>query len=65
MNAHLEHDAFIPVRLAAKLCGVPVVRVLGLLLSKAIRPVEIQGRRLVSLREVERAIGEVEHDPSV
>ena len=58
MSPHQEHDALVSARVAAELCGIPTGRVLFLLASKAIRTVVIQGRRLVSLREVERSIGE-------
>ena len=50
-------DALMSPRVAADLCGVPTARVLALVASRAIRPVTIRGQRLVSLLEVERAIG--------
>ena len=58
MSPHQEHDIYASPRVAADLCGIPTGRVLTLLASKAIRPVVIQGQRVVSLREVERSIGE-------
>jgi hypothetical protein len=61
------HDALVSVRLAADLCGVPIDRVLSMLSSKVIRPVTVQGRQLVSLLAVERAIGgeSKPHEPTI
>jgi hypothetical protein len=53
-----KHDAYVSPRVAADLCGIPTGRVLSLMATKAIRPVIVQGQRLVSLMEVERSIGE-------
>ncbi len=64
MNAPREDDALVSVRVAADLCGVPAWRVLSLVLSKAITTKKVQGRKLVSLLAVERAIGKESHDPS-
>jgi hypothetical protein len=52
------HGAFVSVRVAADLCEISVDRVLTLLSSKIVRPVQIQGRRFVSLLAVESAIRE-------
>jgi hypothetical protein len=65
MSPHREDDALVSPRVAADLCGIPTARVLALLSSKALRPVTVQGRQLVSLRAVEAAIGEGYHDPSL
>ena len=58
MTALDIHDALVSVRVAADLAGIPIDRVLSLLANNVIRPVTIQGRRLVSLKAVERAIEE-------
>ena len=58
MTTHREHDAIVSPRVAADLCGIPTARVLSLLASRTIQPVKIQGKRLVSLQEVERTIRE-------
>jgi hypothetical protein len=64
MSTHPEPDALVSVRVAAELCGVPVVRVLSFLVNKTVQPVKVQGRRMVSLQAVERALGEGNLDPS-
>jgi hypothetical protein len=58
------HDALVSVRVAAELCGIPTLRVLSLIESKVIRTVRIQARQFVSLRSVELAIKEGDHDTS-
>jgi len=58
------HDAFVSVRVAADLCGIPARWVLDLIARKAVRLVKIQGRELVSLNAVEKALGQGVTDES-
>jgi hypothetical protein len=48
----------------SRIFGFPTERVQALLSGKAVRPVSVQGRQLVSLREMDRAVVEGDRDPS-
>ena len=56
------NDAWVSACMAASLCGIPIERVQSLIKGKKVRTEVIQGKKFVSLLEVEKATEGDPHD---